>query len=250
MFRPALPALIRKNSPEGVVHITKEGFALYSEDTSNVIPALKAIAQLKGVGPATASLILAIHDPENVIFFSDEAFRWLVNDGTLKYDFKEYKALYDKSSALMAKLRVSPIDIEKVAFVLDRESKPEFAAKPRPKALGIPKGRKKITKEQKEKRQEEKKAAEREPGLSMGSVTTQKRGLGGYNIPISSKSGRAVKAVPTIYDDAKNAPPNKPRQKRKRKVEEVSKSREPQAAAPEPAGPPKKKAKVPPPPLP
>lgn len=43
--------------------------------------ALKTITKLKGIGPATASLLLSVHDPEHVIFFSDEAFYWLCCEG-------------------------------------------------------------------------------------------------------------------------------------------------------------------------
>lgn len=77
--------------------------------------------------------MLSIHDPKNIIFFSDEAYAWVVSDSTqkpdIKYTFKEYKELYAKSKALMARLKVSPMDIEKVAYVLAKEAKPEVTTK-------------------------------------------------------------------------------------------------------------------------
>jgi len=79
---------------------------------------------LRGIGPAAASLILAVHDPENVVFFSDEAFAWLCPSKADKitYVLKEYEELYVAAKTLMDRLKVSPIDVEKVAFVIKREA--------------------------------------------------------------------------------------------------------------------------------
>ena len=93
---------------------------------------------LKGIGPATGSLILAIHDPENVIFFSDEAYRWLVKGGEkpkILYKTSEFEELFSKAKELQNRLKVSPIDIEKVAYVLVKENE---APEPKP---DIPSGR-------------------------------------------------------------------------------------------------------------
>jgi len=87
------------------------------------ISALRTLALLTGIGPATASLLLSVHDPENVLFFSDEAYRWLVCDGkeqAIKYSLKEYEELEMKARALMKKLDVGARDVERVAFVIMR----------------------------------------------------------------------------------------------------------------------------------
>lgn len=99
---------------------------------------------MKGIGPATASLLLAVHDPEHIIFFSDEAYRWLVANGekaSPKYSVKEFDDLHAKAKALMTKLKVSPIDIEKAAFVLIKENEPVKESKPKPVPSGRPRGR-------------------------------------------------------------------------------------------------------------
>lgn len=99
---------------------------------------------LKGIGPATASLILAVHDPEHVIFFSDEAYRWLCANGektSPKYNVKEFDDLHANANALMARLKVTPIEVEKVAFVIIKEKEPVKEPKPKPVPSGRPRGR-------------------------------------------------------------------------------------------------------------
>jgi hypothetical protein len=99
---------------------------------------------LKGIGPATASLLLAVHDPKNVIFFSDEAYRWLCVDGekaSPKYNVAEFEDLFKKSKALMTKLSATPIEVEQVAYVLIKESEPVYEPKPKKEASGRPRGR-------------------------------------------------------------------------------------------------------------
>jgi hypothetical protein len=85
--------------------------------------ALDGISTLRGVGPATASLLLSVHDPARVVFFSDEAFYWLCAGGSngrapLQYSAKEYRALQAAAQALVARLGVSATDVEKVAYVV------------------------------------------------------------------------------------------------------------------------------------
>ena len=98
---------------------------------------------LKGIGPATASLLLAVHDPDHVIFFSDQAYYWLCNDGdkgALKYDINEYEVLAEKAKAFMKRLGVTAIDVEKVAYVLMKEKEPVKEPK-EPKEVKEPKAR-------------------------------------------------------------------------------------------------------------
>ena len=99
---------------------------------------VRLLSELKGIGPATASLLLSVHDPENVIFFSDEAFYWLCCAGKkapIKYNPKEYLALRTEADILAKRLGVSAVDIEKVAYVLmkqpetTKDSKADTAAK-------------------------------------------------------------------------------------------------------------------------
>jgi hypothetical protein len=205
--------LIAKNSNEIVKSTTSAAFTLYSNNTGDIIPVLKKIAELKGVGPATASLILAVHDPENVVFFSDEAFLWLVHDGDkskksqMKYDLKEYQALYDKARVLMAKLSVTPIDIEKVAYVIGKDSAPEIVSKGPKIPSGLPRGRPKIPENQKKAKKPA--VPDRGRGRPSGSTTASKQVSGDFISPATSKSGRSIKAPPSMYNEAKIATPRK-----------------------------------------
>ena len=143
-WRPSLSKLVASNSDEKIADATREAFAFYAKNPSDISGTLKLLATpLKGVGPATASLLLAVHDPKNIIFFSDEAYRWLVADGektSIKYDVKEYDALHAKAQALAKKLGSSPIDIEKVAFVIIKENEPVKEPKPAYVPSGLPRG--------------------------------------------------------------------------------------------------------------
>lgn len=138
-FRPQLPALIATNPPDLVNSITKEAFAVYS--SSNPPESATAITQLcklKGVGPATASLILSVYDPVQAPFFSDELFRWICWDERagwdrkIKYDAKEYRMLCEGVQALMERFGsgaegtggkgVQAVELEKVAYVLGKSA--------------------------------------------------------------------------------------------------------------------------------
>lgn len=93
---------------------------------------------IKGVGPATASYILALAAPAAVPVFSDEGYRWAMytnagrgNDGwyrEIKYDLKEYRVYLESVTALAARLGegVTAQDVEKVGFVLGKEAAAEL----------------------------------------------------------------------------------------------------------------------------
>lgn len=91
---------------------------------------LKVLTKLKGIGPATASLLLSTNDPSTNPFFSDELFRWLTWDNSgkpggwdrvIKYTVKEYQELLDHVHSLRSRLGVKAVDMEKVAWVLGKE---------------------------------------------------------------------------------------------------------------------------------
>lgn len=137
--------MVASNSDEIIATASKDAFALYNKNPSDVAGTLKALSEpLRGVGPATASLLLSVYDPTNVIFFSDEAYRWLVADGEkvkLLYNVKEYQELNGKAHALMSRLKVTPIDVEKTAFVLIKENEPIRESAPEKVPSGRPRGR-------------------------------------------------------------------------------------------------------------
>lgn len=112
-------SLVSSNPPSASQTIQ---FAIkFYSSSKDIGSGVRLLSELKGVGPATASLLLSVHDPERVIFFSDEAFYWLCCEGKkapIKYNPKEYLALRTEAEALAKRLGVSAMDIEKVAYVL------------------------------------------------------------------------------------------------------------------------------------
>ncbi|KAJ1327783.1 hypothetical protein MN608_07114 [Microdochium nivale] len=123
-FRPTLMSLVSSNDSVKVADTIKAAMTAYwnNKDTS---AALTAITALKGIGPATAALLLSVHDPKDVIFFSDEAFWWLCCGGQkrpIKYNPKEYKTLSDAAQKLSGRIGANALEIEKVAYVLFKEA--------------------------------------------------------------------------------------------------------------------------------
>lgn len=127
------------NSDEDLIKITNDAFEIYSGDNDTYIEAVKALTKLKGIGPATASLILSCYDPEKVPFFSDELFRyslWKRADGqgwdrSIKYNLREYKQLVERVREIRERLQeehgrsVGALDLEKVAYVLAKDAQPD-----------------------------------------------------------------------------------------------------------------------------
>ncbi|KAJ4271553.1 hypothetical protein NW762_000257 [Fusarium torreyae] len=123
-FRPTLMKLVLSNDPTDAQDIVKQAREKYNKDT-NIEAALGVLTKLKGIGPATASLLLAVHDASRVIFFADEAFWWLCCNGKqspIKYNTKEYRAVCSKTDDLRNRLGVHASDVEKVAYVLMKQS--------------------------------------------------------------------------------------------------------------------------------
>jgi hypothetical protein len=115
--------LVSSNDPDLVKQTVKDASESY-RGKADVGVALGILTKLKGIGPATASLLLSVLDPEQVIFFADEAFYWLCCGGqkeSIKYNAKEYQTLSDRTRKLCKRLQVKAVDVEKVAFVIMRQ---------------------------------------------------------------------------------------------------------------------------------
>ncbi|KAK7512139.1 hypothetical protein IWZ03DRAFT_426045 [Phyllosticta citriasiana] len=164
-FFPSLPKLAASNDAQTVRRVTGEAFALLSTIQSSrpsnpshptppsppavtideedekirvVLQALTTLTSLRGIGPATASLLLSIADPANTIpFFADELFLWsrsnfhalnplppqLKKSVKIKYSVKEYEELVRAVWAVLREWRgqgvtASASDVEMVARVL------------------------------------------------------------------------------------------------------------------------------------
>lgn len=117
--------LVSSNSNIKLVTATKSAFEHYARNEHDISGTLEMLSKpLKGIGPAAASLLLSIHDPQNVVYFSDELYKFLCNNGkkiTLKYSFKEYKNLYKEAEDFRKKIKCTPIELEKAAYVLIKE---------------------------------------------------------------------------------------------------------------------------------
>lgn len=125
------------NTSETIEETTKRAFEKLPSNAQegtelerSLLDSLKELTKLRGIGPATASLLLSVMRPETIPFFSDELFRWCCWDHPespggwarkIKYNVKEYQQLLGHVEFTMKKLGVRAVDMEKVAWVLGRE---------------------------------------------------------------------------------------------------------------------------------
>ena len=135
--RPNLAKLVASNSDKDVRETTKNAFEAYEANSDDYGKAISTLAKLKGIGPATASLLLACYDRENVPFFSDELYRYLHYedakskgwDRKIGYTVKEYKSLVEKCKELRERVArgkdgggMKAVEVEKAAYAICREA--------------------------------------------------------------------------------------------------------------------------------
>ncbi|KAM3420402.1 hypothetical protein BST61_g3676 [Cercospora zeina] len=129
-FRPKLKQLVQSNSPELVRDATATAFARYDGNPESAKSCLTDLCVLKGIGSATASLLLSVAFPDSAPFFSDELFRWAFWesgkgkgwDRPIKYTPKEYLLLSEKVKQLRQQHGWTAVMIEKAAFALGRRA--------------------------------------------------------------------------------------------------------------------------------
>ncbi|XP_053269898.1 uncharacterized protein zgc:112496 [Pleuronectes platessa] len=88
-FRPRLQQLVASNGEDTVEKCSRQAFSLLPD----VQAAIAELSSLKGVGPATASAVLAAGAPEQTAFMSDEAMESVPGLKPIQYTAKHY-ALY------------------------------------------------------------------------------------------------------------------------------------------------------------
>ncbi|KAM8961045.1 uncharacterized protein RCH25_036839 [Pelodytes ibericus] len=99
-FRPRLHQLVYTNTDKTVESCTGRAFQLLPD-----VPAsISELCKLKGIGPATASAVLAIGAPDLAAFMADEAVESVPGLAPVQYTLKHYmrflEALRQKSAAL------------------------------------------------------------------------------------------------------------------------------------------------------
>ncbi|KAI7325123.1 hypothetical protein KC315_g8042 [Hortaea werneckii] len=147
-FRPTLLKLVDSNDVMTVKTIAIEGYRILpptnttAPSAENIRKVLDVFTRLKGVGAATATLLMASYDQTNIPFFSDEVYRWIHHDDApikpalkgggasgwtreVRYTIKDYLDFYPKVQQLRERLnlesngaQVTALDVEKVAYVL------------------------------------------------------------------------------------------------------------------------------------
>ena len=85
-FYPQLSYLIKVNTPRAVMQETKKAF----KKLPNIESAMTALSNLKGVGTATASALLAAASPESAPFMADECIQAIPEMEGSDYTAKEY----------------------------------------------------------------------------------------------------------------------------------------------------------------
>ncbi|KAM7370941.1 hypothetical protein PAMP_010449 [Pampus punctatissimus] len=104
-FRPRLQQLVASNSEDTVEKCSRKAFSLLPD----VQAAITELSSLKGVGPATASAVLAAGAPEQAAFMSDEAMESVPGLKPIQYTAKHYALYLGKMIELTKKLnKVDP----------------------------------------------------------------------------------------------------------------------------------------------
>ncbi|KAG0241270.1 hypothetical protein BGW41_006124 [Actinomortierella wolfii] len=133
-FRPTLAKLAASNADKDVKAISEAAFSLLE---TGLRPAIVKMAELKGVGPATASAILCAGAPDKVPFMADETMESVPGLGTIAYSVPYYmkfaEKVIEKAKDLKQKGSTvnSPHLVEKalwVEFMLNKYNVPGDAA--------------------------------------------------------------------------------------------------------------------------
>ncbi|KAL4975434.1 hypothetical protein BDW66DRAFT_66991 [Aspergillus desertorum] len=156
VYRPTLLGMIRQNQDKIITDATAVAFSSLSasdevnENLETIERVLSTLATpLRGVGPATASLMLSVACPEMIPFYSDDVYLWVCvgvypsssspdssskgnkkvkpnGELNVKYNVAEYRKLWEGVQGLRARLNekieegklVSCKDVERVALVV------------------------------------------------------------------------------------------------------------------------------------
>ncbi|KAL4759634.1 uncharacterized protein BDW70DRAFT_161524 [Aspergillus foveolatus] len=153
VYRPTLLSMIRQNQEKTISDTTASAFSSLPASVERMdgfeaigSALLTLTTPLRGVGSATASLILSVACPEMIPFYSDDVYLWVCagvypsssssskrskevkpnGEPNVRYNIAEYRRLWEGVEGLRARLnkeadegkRVSCKDVEKVALVV------------------------------------------------------------------------------------------------------------------------------------
>ncbi|GMM28450.1 hypothetical protein DAMA08_011660 [Martiniozyma asiatica (nom. inval.)] len=120
-FRPALPKMIRGNNEELVINSTREAMGIVTKANDDIykqLEGVKPLIAMRGVGPATAILILSLIS--DLPFYGDEAFKLLNPEyGKMKYTMKEYMDWLPKMILLSKRMKIELNTLECMLWYLD-----------------------------------------------------------------------------------------------------------------------------------
>jgi len=102
-FRPRLKDLVQMNTPRVVMQETKKAFRQLIK-RNDIESAIQAMSNLKGVGPAMASAVLAAGAPQLAPFMADECLLSLPEIEGIDYTLKEYLRLVEKTKECVDRL--------------------------------------------------------------------------------------------------------------------------------------------------
>ncbi|KAH3688390.1 hypothetical protein WICPIJ_000633 [Wickerhamomyces pijperi] len=131
-FRPTLRSLVNQNSEDTIVSTIQQAFTLFLATQSQangksqyldlVKQTITILVKLRGIGPATASLILSLLNKitnKAPPFFSDEAAMLvLTTNAKLKYNLKEYLEYVDWFYELNGKFQFNNEELEQGVWCL------------------------------------------------------------------------------------------------------------------------------------
>merc|ERR1719239_1395721 len=130
-FYPQLTNLVRINTPRAVQ--TESRKAIFKRN--DLEAAMGALSNLKGVGPAMASAVLAAGCPELAPFMADELLLSMGDTEGIDYTMKEYMKLVAKTQACVDRLNEqggnwTPHKVELAVWThyVARDTKPEILA--------------------------------------------------------------------------------------------------------------------------
>jgi hypothetical protein len=101
-FRPSLQQLVDSNPEDFIRLCTNKALNILCNNNSKWKESLKELMLLKGVGIATASIILSIFSPDYCLFMSDEVISFIYT-GRISYTITVYKNI---QSTLIEKINL------------------------------------------------------------------------------------------------------------------------------------------------